>query len=138
MTLSASLAFVTLLLHFTHVHSINKLLVPAIPESSCAHLVSSSAWRESTTNRWTYRIKVSPWRIFGTIDVEIEGSNVEMEQVRSANFEMVEKGHFRLVLGPQPDGSRQEISMSGTGRPAGKPKIEGHCDEPVDRPTPRC
>ena len=80
---------------------------------------------------WDYRIKVDPWQVFGTVELDVMGSDIVVEHVWAANvLGMSSLGNsgphggvrvkIELDMLPQDD---QQFDIDGTGTPSSNPAI---------------
>eukprot|EP00966_Prymnesium_polylepis_P244075 5644676-Prymnesium_polylepis.1 len=75
---------------------------------------------------WDFRIKVDPWQVFGTVELDIAGKDIVVEHVWAANVLSMDEGprgvriKIELDNTPQDD---QQFDIDGTGVPSGEVAI---------------
>ena len=88
----------------------------------CAAVKQSETWKSSIGEpNWSYRIKVSPWTVFGRIKVELRGWDMRLVTAYSCAVETPGRD-FVAVLHPQP-GLDETFQISGTGEPYSEPSL---------------
>ena len=85
----------------------------------------------SSAPMWDYRIKVDPWQVFGEVELDIMGQNVEVEHVWAASVVSMStlgstgphggvRVKLELDMQPQDD---QQFDIDGVGTPSANPTI---------------
>ena len=120
----------------------------------CAVIARSNVWTKDQTDPealsrdakeqleglfWDYRIKVDPWQVFGHVEIEIVGEDIEVEHVWAANvieLEPLDDGREGVRIKVELDNQAQDdqqFDIDGTGVPSSAPIIVG-CEnlEPVE------
>jgi len=118
----------------------------------CAVIARSNVWTKDQSDPtaagrdehleglfWDYRIKVDPWQVFGNVELEIVGEDIEVEHVWAANVvEMapLDDGRegVRIKVELENKGQDdQQFDIDGTGVPSAAPTILGCANlEPVE------
>jgi len=73
-----------------------------------------------STPMWDYRIKVDPWQVFGTIELEIVGTDIVVEHIWAANVLDMNEGPTRVAVKLELDNTPQDdqqFDIDGTGIP---------------------
>jgi len=83
--------------------------------------------RESQ-DMWDFRIKVEPWQVFGTVELDILGTDIVVEHVWAANVlsmhESAQGVRVKIELDNTPQDD-QQFDIDGTGSPSGDVAILG-------------
>lgn len=99
---------------------------PAVDlRGACAGVARRETWKASNGQpNWSYRIKVSPWTVFGRVHVELHGWDMVVTKNYSAA--VVNPGRsFNAILHPAP-GLDDTFQVQGTGEPYADPTLT--CD----------
>ena len=116
----------------TFVHSVRPPPPPKFElDGACAGVKQRETWKSANGQpNWTYRIKVSPWTVFGRIRVQLHGWDMTVTKNYSAAVEAAAGRDFVAVLHPQP-GLDDTFQIQGTGEPYADPDIS--CEGLVER-----
>ena len=89
----------------------------------CAGVKQRETWKASNGQpHWSYRIKVSPWVLFGRVRVALHGWDMVVEKNYSCAVEKPGKT-FTAILHPKP-GLDDTFQIMGTGEPYADPDLE--------------
>lgn len=100
-------------------------------DGACAGVKQRETWKSAKGQpNWSYRIKVSPWTVFGKIRVQLHGWDMSVSKNYSAAVAASSSRDFVAVLHPQP-GLDNTFQIQGTGEPYADPDLS--CEGLVER-----